>query len=88
MDAKNTQAAELLTVSALLILLGRRSRQYVYDLLNRDSTFPRPVRTPGGQILWRHREVIAWIDALPRAEFSGLDAVTRRGSRAALGGAQ
>ena len=72
---------ELLTVSTLITLLGRKSRQYAYDLLNRDATFPRPVRTPGGQILWRRNEVMAWIDALPRAEFIGIDAVTRRNLR-------
>ena len=74
----NTQTAELITIAALLVILGRRSRQYVYDLMKRDDTFPKPVRTPGGQIVWRLREVVEWIEALPRAEFVGLDAVTRR----------
>lgn len=77
-DMNRNATSELLTIAALLVLLGRKSRQYIYDLMNRDATFPKPVRTPGGQILWRRREVVAWIEALPRAEFVGLDAVTRR----------
>ena len=33
---------EVLTFSALLTLLGRRSRQSIYDLMRRDPSFPRP----------------------------------------------
>src|SRR4029079_7583635 len=35
-------APEVLSFSALLILLGRRSRQSVYDLMRRDASFPKP----------------------------------------------
>ena len=34
--------AEVLTFGALLVLLGRRSRQSIYDLMRRDPSFPRP----------------------------------------------
>ena len=34
--------SEVLTFSALLVLLGRRSRQSIYDLMRRDPSFPRP----------------------------------------------
>jgi predicted DNA-binding transcriptional regulator AlpA len=33
--------SEVLTFSALLVLLGRRSRQSIYDLMRRDPSFPR-----------------------------------------------
>jgi predicted DNA-binding transcriptional regulator AlpA len=39
----------VLTFSALLILLGRRSRHSIYDQMRRDPLFPRP-RQIGSQI--------------------------------------
>ena len=33
---------EVLTFNALLTILGRRSRQSIYDLMRRDPSFPRP----------------------------------------------
>ena len=71
--------AEVLTFSALLTLLGRRSRQSIYDLMRRDATFPRP-RQMGSEfsIGWLRGEVMNWLTARPRAELNGLDAVERR----------
>lgn len=71
-------STELIKFATLLAIIGRTSRQAVYDLMRRDETFPRPVRYPGGQILWRRSEVMVWIDSLPRAEFIGVDAVSAR----------
>lgn len=79
MDSREKRAAaELITFATLLVLIGRTSRQTVYDLMRRDSGFPRPIRIPGGQLQWRRAEVMAWIDSLPRAEFIGVDAVSAR----------
>lgn len=71
--------SEVLTFSALLVLLGRRSRQSIYDLMRRDPSFPRP-RQIGSEfsIGWLRGEVMEWLNARPRAEFNGLDAVERR----------
>ena len=70
---------EMLTCAALLTLLGRKSRQGLYDLMRRDMTFPRP-KMMGSEfsIAWRRSEIMAWIDAQPRAELNGLSAVERR----------
>jgi predicted DNA-binding transcriptional regulator AlpA len=73
------QTAELLTFSALLTLLGRKSRQAVYDLMRRDQSFPRPRKVGSDfSIAWQRSEVMAWIASLPRAELDGLDAIERR----------
>ena len=70
---------EVLTFSALLTVLGRRSRQSVYDLMRRDASFPRP-RQIGSEfsIGWLRSEVMEWLASRPRAELNGLDAVERR----------
>jgi predicted DNA-binding transcriptional regulator AlpA len=75
----NGRESEVLTFSALLTLLGRRSRQSIYDLMRRDPSFPRP-RQIGSEfsIGWLRGEVMEWLNARPRAEFNGLDAVERR----------
>lgn len=75
---RKNESAELITFANLLVVIGRSSRQTVYDLMRRDSGFPRPIRIPGGQLQWRRAEVMAWIDSLPRAEFIGVDAVSAR----------
>ena len=71
--------SEVLTFNALLTLLGRRSRQSIYDLMRRDPTFPRP-RQIGSQfsVGWLRSEVMEWLNARPLVEFNGLDAVERR----------
>jgi predicted DNA-binding transcriptional regulator AlpA len=80
---------EVLTFSALLTLLGRRSRQSIYDLMRRDPSFPKP-RQIGSEfsVGWLRGEVMEWLNSRPRAEFNGLNAVERRrrarGSRAAV----
>ena len=67
--------SEVLTFSALLNLLGRRSRQSVYDLMRRDSSFPKP-RQLGSEfsIGWLRAEVMEWLNSRPRVELNGLDA--------------
>src|SRR3990172_6904581 len=71
--------SEVLTFSALLVLLGRRSRQSIYDLIRRDPTFPRP-RQLGSEfsIGWLRVEVMQWLHSRPLVELNGLDAVERR----------
>lgn len=71
--------SEVLTFNALLALLGRRSRQSIYDLMRRDPTFPRP-RQIGSEfsVGWLRGEVMEWLQARPPVELNGLDAVERR----------
>ena len=70
---------EVLTFNALLALLGRRSRQSIYDLMPRDPSFPRP-RQIGSEfsIGWLRAEVMEWLDSRPKAVLDGLDAIERR----------
>ena len=70
---------EVLTFTALLVLLGRRSRQSIYDLMRRDASFPKP-RQIGSEfsIGWLRPEVMEWLNSRPRAELNGLDALQRR----------
>ena len=71
--------SEVLTFNALLALLGRRSRQSIYDLMRRDPTFPKP-RQIGSEfsVGWLRGQVMEWLLARPPVEFNGLDAVERR----------
>jgi predicted DNA-binding transcriptional regulator AlpA len=71
--------SEVLTFNALLALLGRRSRQSIYDLMRRDPTFPKP-RQIGSEfsVGWLRGEVMEWLNARPPVQFNGLDAVERR----------
>ncbi len=71
--------SEVLTFNALLALLGRRSRQSIYDLMRRDPTFPKP-RQIGSEfsVGWLRGEVMEWLHARPTVHFNGLDAVERR----------
>ena len=75
----NGREPEVLTFNALLTLLGRRSRQSIYDLMRRDPSFPRP-RQIGSEfsIGWLRGEVMEWLNSRPKAELDGLDAVERR----------
>jgi predicted DNA-binding transcriptional regulator AlpA len=70
---------EVLTFNALLVLLGRRSRQSIYDLMRRDPTFPKP-RQIGSEfsVGWLRGEVMEWLAARPPVQLNGLDAVERR----------
>ena len=75
----NGREPEVLTFSSLLTLLGRRSRQSIYDLMRRDPSFPKP-RQIGSEfsIGWLRGEVMEWLNSRPQAELNGLDAVERR----------
>jgi len=81
----NSGESEVLTFNALLALLGRRSRQSIYDLMRRDPSFPRP-RQIGSEfsIGWLRGEVMEWLNSRPEAELNGLDAVERRRRARAL----
>ena len=82
----NNGGEEILTFSALLAMLGRKSRQSVYDLMHRDPTFPIP-RQIGSEfsVGWLRSEVMEWLRALPPVELNGLDAVQRRRRAQKLG---
>ncbi len=71
--------SKVLTFSALLTLLGRRSRQSIYDLMRRASSFPKS-RQLGSEfsIGWLRTEVMQWLTSRPLVELNGLDAVERR----------
>jgi predicted DNA-binding transcriptional regulator AlpA len=79
MTMLNGPEPEVLTFNALLAILGRRSRQSIYDLMRRDPTFPRP-RQIGSEfsVGWLRGEVMEWLNARPPVQFNGLDAVERR----------
>lgn len=81
--------SEVLNFASLLVLLDRRSRQGVYDLMRRDPTFPRPITLGSAfSIGWRRAEIMKWLNARPRAELDGLSAIERRraaGTQAARG---
>ena len=73
---------EVLTFSALHVLLGRRSRQSIYDLMRRDPSFPRPRQLGSAfSIGWLRTEVMQWLHSRPLVELNGLDAVERRKRR-------
>ena len=75
----SSREPEVLTFSALLTMLGRRSRQSIYDLMRRDPSFPKP-RQIGSEfsVGWLRPEVMEWLNSRPQVELDGLDAVQRR----------
>lgn len=70
--------AELLTTADALKVIGKKSRNFLYDQARRDPTFPCPVRVTEFSIAWRRSELMAWIDQLPTAVPDGIDTITRR----------
>ncbi|MFM0261860.1 helix-turn-helix transcriptional regulator [Paraburkholderia sediminicola] len=83
MKTQSTQVAldeqlALVPIGRVRALFGDRSRQWVYDKLRKDPTFPRPVKLGGYTIAWRLSEIRAYISQLPRAEFSGLSGPDQR----------
>lgn len=72
------ELAELLTTADALKVIGKKSRNFLYDQARRDPTFPRPVRVSAFSIAWRRSELMAWIAQLPTAELDGIDTITRR----------
>lgn len=77
-NVNQVRLSELLKSAEVLQLTGRTSRQWLYDMLKRDETFPRPRRVPGGQVVWVRSELMDWIRALPVAEYNGLSFVENR----------
>jgi predicted DNA-binding transcriptional regulator AlpA len=63
----------------LMLTLGIKARQTIYNKLREDQTFPKPRRMGPNTVAWVRAEVMRWIDALPSAELNGLDAIERRG---------
>lgn len=83
MKSKKTEAAldeelALAPIGRVCALFGDRSRQWVYDKLRKDPSFPRPVKLGGYSIAWRMSELRTYIAQLPRAELSGLSGPDQR----------
>jgi predicted DNA-binding transcriptional regulator AlpA len=78
-NSLNGYEPEVVTFNALLALLGRRSRQSIYDLMRRDPSFPKP-RQIGSEfsVGWLRPEVMEWLYSRPPVKLDGLDAVQRR----------
>jgi prophage regulatory protein len=75
---KPTSISALLPMREAQAYFGNRSRQWFYNKLKNEPTFPRPVKTGAHTIAWIRTEVDAWVIALPRAAFDGLSAVARK----------
>lgn len=78
---------ELVPMRDLLLMLGLKARQTVYNKLRDDPTFPKPRRTGPHSKAWLRSEVIQWVRQLPTAEPDGFDAIEHRSARSAGGGA-
>ncbi|MGZ4958360.1 MAG: helix-turn-helix transcriptional regulator [Methylomonas sp.] len=55
-----------------------RSRQWIYDKLRNDPSFPKPLKTGGHSIAWLRTEFESWVFSLPRYVPTGVSAVDRR----------
>ena len=64
MDQKNLPQPLLLRLRDVQQIL-RVSRTTIYVWLQRDPSFPRPVRLAGNTLAWRFAEVKAWVESLP-----------------------
>jgi predicted DNA-binding transcriptional regulator AlpA len=72
-------APGMMSVADVLHYFNRRSRQWLYDLMRRDPTFPRP-REIGSEFSaqFKRSEILEWIDAQPRQEPTGVSVIERR----------
>lgn len=69
---------ELVSMKFAQEYLGGKGRQWFYDRLRSDPSFPRPVRSNPHRIEFRFSELKAWVESLPRVEFDGASAIERR----------
>lgn len=76
-------APGMMSFSDVLHYFNRRSRQWLYDLMRRDPTFPRP-RAIGSEFSaqFKRSEILEWIDAQPRQEPTGVSVIDRRRAHA------
>jgi len=76
-------APGMMSVADVLHYFNRRSRQWLYDLMRRDPTFPRP-REIGSEFSaqFKRSEILEWIDAQPRQEPTGVSVIERRRAHA------
>jgi predicted DNA-binding transcriptional regulator AlpA len=74
---EHSEKPELIGFGAAQVFLSK-SRQWIYDRIRSDPTFPRPLRLTPGSVTFRRSELVAWVDSLPRAELDGVSAVERR----------
>ena len=76
-------APGMMSVADVLHYFNRRSRQWLYDLMRRDPTFPRP-REIGRAFSaqFKRSAILEWIDAQPRGEPTGVSVIERRRAHA------
>lgn len=76
-------APGMMSFSDVLHYFNRRSRQWLYDLMRRDPTFPRS-REIGSEFSaqFKRSEILEWIDAPPRQEPTGVSVIERRRAHA------
>lgn len=55
------KSERLLKMPEVMERCGFRSRQSIYDVMDRDSTFPRPVKIGKRGVRWVESEISAWI---------------------------
>lgn len=70
--------AAILPTKETQAYVGGRSRQWLYNQLRKDPTFPRPIQTGPHSNAWIRAELDAWIAARPRALLDGVSALERR----------
>lgn len=59
-------ADALLPLKQVMRLTGLKSRTSIYNLIQRDGTFPRPVKLGTRGTRFRQSELQQWMDRLPR----------------------
>jgi predicted DNA-binding transcriptional regulator AlpA len=67
----------LMNMRALMSTLSIRSRTTVYQRLQQDPSFPRPLRMNRRFLRWRRADVEAYVGSLPEAQFSAASEAPR-----------
>lgn len=78
---------ELINMAELRVLLGNCSRNWIYDQLRRDQSFPRPIKLNAFSNAWKISEIRAYIDSLPRHHLTGLGGPDYRAAAVRASGA-
>jgi predicted DNA-binding transcriptional regulator AlpA len=82
-DSTGRSAPEMMSFSDVLQFFNRKSRQWLYDLMRGDPTFPRP-RAIGSEFSaqFKRSELLAWVDAQRKLEPTGVSVIDRRRAHA------
>jgi len=67
---KSVKGSPFMRFKELLSLLGYKSHESVYKLVQRDASFPKPRRIGPAGIAWMRAEVDEWIASRPVAEWA------------------